>query len=270
MNIIRSKATCGALVAVLSAAVLTGGCSTAQTPAPPQGTAPSATGTATRTTANPDDSAAAAALDKLVYQGLTTAKDKGACFLTAARTAGLNDATLSRIVELDSADWGAAVAVVRSADAQQGELMAGSELGVALDRCVNADMGVGPDAPELAAPSASATAAAQAQAEPDLKPAYEVKADEDILNATQLSPGLVSMFASFDDGSGKLREGVKAGADCLTSAVLSAGLSQKTLHFIAGGAPLGTGSITEHLDEADQAIWNSSTLTAELSACVKA
>lgn len=109
-----------------------------------------------------------------------------------------------------------------------------------------------------------------ADAEPNFQPKYTVSERENIITASQLEPGLLSMFSSYaiDDTQKKL---YASASNCMAKAVLKADLSQESLRFIAGGAPIATGSIADHLPvAADRKAWNTGSLTSDLSQCISA
>lgn len=104
-------------------------------------------------------------------------------------------------------------------------------------------------------------------AQADTTPVFDIPDDKRITNAADLEPGLVSMFSSFATTKAQEQTYEKAGG-CLARHVLEAGFTQEGLRFLAGGAPLGTGSVLDHLPTvADRTIWASDDFVNGLVAC---
>lgn len=103
---------------------------------------------------------------------------------------------------------------------------------------------------------------------PNTKPAFDVDEDKEIQDSGALRRGAVSMFSSFaaDEQQKKVYE--KSG-DCFAQTIFGSGLSQEGMRFIAGGAPLGTGSVAEHLNEEDRAVWESPAFTDLMLRCTQ-
>lgn len=100
-----------------------------------------------------------------------------------------------------------------------------------------------------------------------LKPKHEIKANEKITTAAQLEPGLITTFSSFAQDE-KQKKSYQSSSDCLAQAVLDAGFSQETLRFLAGGPPIGEGSVVDHLPEDDdKKTWQSPEFTSALVDC---
>lgn len=102
--------------------------------------------------------------------------------------------------------------------------------------------------------------------EPDLTPTIDINENTEITNATQLTEGLVVMFQSFAATPEQAQSYEDAGS-CLSRAVLDAGFSQETLRFIAGGAQITVGSVSDHLSPEDAFIWESPDFTSAMVSC---
>lgn len=195
----------------------------------------------------------------------------GDCLVEALDGTQLSDAAREQLRTSDpAADLGD---VITSMDqSTDREIMLSSSLRTSTDACLQKIVASNPTStgtpaqPERA--SSSAPAAVARPAEPNLKPAFEIKDDEMIHDAHSLERGVVSMFGSFaaDDAQKKLYED---SAQCLSQTIYGAGLSQEGLRFIAGGAPIGTGSIAEHLNDEDRAIWESGGFTDQMVMCTQ-
>ncbi|BAS11799.1 hypothetical protein AHiyo8_01020 [Arthrobacter sp. Hiyo8] len=104
---------------------------------------------------------------------------------------------------------------------------------------------------------------------PNLTAAYDSKPKEEITSVSQIRPGLVSMLSSFAKTPEQKAKIATAGA-CLGDAVLRAGFSAGSLHFFVGGAPLGSGSMVEHLaTDKDKQLWTSTAFTGTMSGCLR-
>lgn len=198
------------------------------------------------------------ALDKLASQDTgSSRKDGGACLASTVRKAGMPEEALAYILKADSDDMGAVIDGLNKVSADDAVLLASRSLREDFDACI--DKAVLPNGSGLKTPSyASPKAAVKPVADrPNLKPAYPVRADQPVSSPIELTKGLVSMFSSYARDRGQKKTYAAAG-QCLSALVHNADFSQKALHFFAGGAPLGTGSIVEHLpNDKDKAIWRS-------------
>lgn len=257
--------------AVATAGVLLIGCSANSDPGggPAAATAPSATRTATPV----DDASLGRALDLLVlHTADRSSTDGGSCFVRAVHSSGLSDAALARIAAAGSDDLaGLAAGMAKDLPADSAVLIS-PQLRGALDGCraqvtdaVAADPAVG--ASQTYAPPRPIQRPASDRT-PDLRPKHEIRETSRITSANQLTDGLASTFTSFATDE-KQRALLTAAGPCFSDAVWSARFSQETLRFLAGGAPIGTGSIAEHLpNDQDRRTWESAQFSMSLSACV--
>ncbi|WP_255306238.1 hypothetical protein [Streptomyces sp. Wb2n-11] len=229
-------------------------------PAPP----PSPTTSTTKVT----DKALSEALDKLAFQGAgSSRRDGGACLASAARKAGMSEKALAYIVKADSDDIGTVTDGLNKVSEDDAALLASRSLREDVDACI--DKAVLPDSSSLKAQSYAPpkAAAKPIPGKPNLNPAYPVRADQPVNSSIELTKGLVSMFSSYARDESQKKTYAAAG-QCLSTVVHNAGFSQEALHFFAGGAPLSTGSIVEHLpNDKDKAIWQSPRFTQELVDC---
>lgn len=245
------------------------------------------------------------AFDRLIHQQGAGSVDDGACFARAVRSSDLSDEALARIVEVGGDDLGAlADDLGEEVDNKDAQRLLSVSLREDLDACVAKDA-TPPASPSARSSSSSSAAAAKkaaqekkssssstkksaAQKKKDkaaakakkakrlkaeraekarLKPKHEIKAKEKITTAGQLKPGLVTTFSSFAEDE-KQKKTYASSADCLAEAVMDAGFSQKTLRFLAGGPPIGKGSVVDHLpEEEDKEIWQSAEFTSAMVDC---
>lgn len=189
--------------------------------------------------------------------------DVGSCLSSALTKAGVSeDSRMKLIDEAESSDLGSVIQQLPQADK---DLMLSSELRLETDKCLE-ELTTG------AAPSASASAPADEAsrdskpAKPNTKPVVKLDEEEEIVQAYELEKGVVSMFSSFTDDP-REKKIFAAGGECLAGVIFNSGLSQEGMHFIGGGAPLGTGSVADHLSVADQKIWNSQEFKDEMMTC---
>lgn len=257
----------GLSTAALTAGVVLVGCSSGN-----GGTAkeaqPSPASSPTASAAKVADKALSKALDKLAFQGAGSSReDGGACLASAVRKAGMSEKALAYIVKADSDDIGTVIGGLNKVSEDDAALLASRSLRKDFDGCISEaalpDSG-SPKAQSYAPPEA---AAKPVVGKPNLKPAYPVRADQPVSSSIELTKGLVSMFSSYARDESQKKTYAAAG-QCLSTLVYKAGFSQEALHFFAGGAPLGTGSIVEHLpNDKDKAIWQSPRFTQELVDC---
>jgi hypothetical protein len=205
------------------------------------------------------------ALNRLVFQG-TGAKsaDGGACLVDAVKGKGISNEGLAYIIERNSDDIGDVTKGLREVSSMDAAILLSPELGDRFDACVDAvippaggDQKYGPPKP----------AEEVKEAAPDLKPKYEIKEGRSINSASELTDGLISMFSSYALDEAQTKTYAAAG-ECLAGVVFNAGFSQDTLRFLAGGAPIGTGSIADHLPKVeDKQLWESKDFTTALVDC---
>jgi hypothetical protein len=223
---------------------------------------------------SPSDSAATVsdqdlgkALVKLVFQGTgSRSQDGGACLVGAAKEKGISDAGLAYIVERDDDDIAAVAEGLRGVSATDAAILLSPELGDRFDACVDAVIPPASGGDGQAYPPPS-PAAPLKDRQPDLRPLYPVAEGTSIGSPAQLTRGLVSMFGSYalDEAQRKTYE---ASGTCLADVVFKAGFSQEALRFMAGGAPIGTGSIADFLSSPeDKKLWQSKDFTAALVDC---
>ncbi|MFC8125439.1 hypothetical protein [Streptomyces sp. NPDC057302] len=208
------------------------------------------------------------ALDKLALQGTeSSSKDGEVCLTRAARKAGMPEGALDHIVKADSDDMGAVIDGLNKVSEDDAALLASRSLREDFDACIDKAAlpnGRSPKAQSYAPPKAAAKPVA---GKPNLKPAYPVRADQPVNSPIELTKGLVSMFSSYARDEGQKKTYAAAG-QCLSNLAHNAGFSQEALHFFAGGARLGAGSVVEHLpSDNDKAIWRSPRFTQGLADC---
>ncbi|UQA91363.1 hypothetical protein [Streptomyces halobius] len=258
------KAAPAAAALAAAAGVLLAGCSSGDGSTTQAPSAPSPTMSTVKVT----DMALGEALDKLVLQGTeSSSKDGGACLASAVRRAGMPEEALAYIIKADSDDMGAAIDGLNKVSEDDAALLASRSLREDFDACIDKAVlpnGSSPKTQSYVPPKAAAKPVA---GKPNLKPAYQVRADQPVNSSIELTKGLVSMFSSYARDEGQKETYATAG-QCLSTLVYNAGFSQEALHFFAGGAPLGTGSIVEHLpNDKDKTIWQSPRFTQGLVDC---
>ena len=216
------------------------------------------------------------ALDRLVFQG-TGAKstDGGACLVRAAQDKKLSDTAQAYIVGKGSDDIAAVANGLREVSAMDAAIMLSPELRDKFDACVDAVI------PPTPAPFATTSKDGKDQVyvppkqgqelpqarQPDLTPKFPVPQGTSINSSSQLTAGLVSTFSSYALNEDQKKTYAASGA-CLAGVVFQAGFSQETLRFLAGGAPIGTGSISDFLPkDEDKKIWKSKDFTSALVDC---
>lgn len=216
------------------------------------------------------------ALDRLVFKG-TGAKstDGGACLVRAAQDKKLSDAAQAYIVGKGSDDIAAVANGLREVSAMDAAIMLSPELRDKFDACVDAVI------PPTAAPGATTSKDGKDQVyappkqgqelpqarQPDLTPKFPVPQGTSINSSSQLTVGLVSTFSSYALNEDQ-KKTYAASGECLAGVVFQAGFSQETLRFLAGGAPIGAGSISDFLpNEEDKKIWKSKDFTSALVDC---
>ena len=216
-----------------------------------------------------DDTALAKAMDKLMYHGTgQKSPDGGSCFVQTIRNSGLSDAGLAHIVKADSDDLGALTDSMWKGFSADAAILAAPELRGSLDGCRSQKPGG--DAtkqPEKTYESPEPAQNPDAGKRPNLTPKYQIRPDAKITSSSQLTDGLVSMFSSFTTDE-KQKKTYAAAGECLSNVVWEAKFSQESLRFLAGGAPIGTGSVVEHLpNKEDKAKWEDKAFTTALMDC---
>lgn len=222
----------------------------------------------TATAAPVTDEELGEALDALIGHGQSSS-DEGTCLVEAVKDSGVSETGQALIVEIGGDDLAAVVRGLRAKKlGDDAEALVSEDMRASFDACVDDQFPEpGEEALDYTAPE---TLTPAEQGEPDLKPKYEVDGTVEIRSSTELVDGVVSMFGSFalDD---KQKTMYSESGECMAEAVFNAGLSQKSLRFIAGGAPIGTGSIAEHLaNDEDKEIWRSDAFRAALVDCSEA
>lgn len=252
--------------ATLMVGALLAGCSGGDGHSDGKSGSPSASPTAT--TAPVDDAALTKAMDKLVYHG-TDAKgpDGGSCVAQAVRNGGVSEKGMAHIVAADGDDLGALADGMWNELPADAAILASPELRGDLDNCKDAGKSDDekPDGKTYESPRPAQRP--DAGKKPDLKPKFDVSPDAKITSSSQLTDGLVSMFSSFAANE-KQEKTYGAAGECLSGVVWDAGFSQEALHFLAGGAPIGTGSVAEHLpNQDDRAKWKAKEFSTALMDC---
>lgn len=258
------KAAPAAAALAVAAGLLLAGCTSGDGSTTQAPSAPSPTVSTVKVT----DMALGEALDKLVLQGTESSTNEGgACLASAARKAGMPEESLAYIAKGDSDDMGAVIDGLNKVSEDDAALLASRSLREDFDACIDKAVlpnGGSPKTQSYAPPKAAAKPVA---GKPNLKPVYPVRADQPVNSSIELTKGLVSMFSSYARGDGQKKAYAAAG-QCMSTLVYNAGFSQEALHFFAGGAPLGAGSIVEHLpNDEDKAIWQSPRFTQGLVDC---
>lgn len=266
MRSMTKKAVLPAAAALMAGALLAG-CSGGGE----EGSKESTTAPATTSAAPVDDAALAKAMDKLVYHGTDQkSPDGGSCFVQAVRNGGVSDAGLAHIVSADSDDLGALADGMWKKFPADAAVLASPELRGDLDNCKDQEAssdGATKKGEDKTYESPKPEQDPEADKKSDLKPKYEIRKDAKLTSSSQLTDGLVSMFSSFAADE-KQKKTYAAAGECLSGVVWEAGFSQETLRFLAGGAPIGTGSVAEHLpNEEDKAKWESKDFTTSLMDC---
>ncbi|MEU9167757.1 hypothetical protein AB0D34_08175 [Streptomyces sp. NPDC048420] len=262
------KAAPAAAALAVAAGVLPAGCSGGDGSTTQATQSSSAPGPAT-STAKVTDKALGKALDKLAFQGAgSPSKAGGPCLASAVRKAGIPEEALAYIVKTDGDDTGAVINGLNKVSKDDAALLASRSLREAFDACVD----------KAVPPSGNSSPKAQSYKEPtvvskpvagklNLKPVYPVREDQPVNSSIELIKGLVSMFSSYARDEGQ-KEAYAAAGPCMSTLVYGAGFSQEALHFFAGGARLGAGSIVEHLpSDKDKAIWQSPRFAQGLVDC---
>ncbi|MEU0942373.1 hypothetical protein ABZ379_06185 [Streptomyces canus] len=264
----KRKAAPSAAALAVAAGVLLAGCSRGDdstTQATQSSSAPSPTASTVKVT----DKALGEALGKLAFQGAgSSSNDGGACLTSAARKAGLPEEALAYIVKADGDDTGAVIDGLNKVSKDDAALLASRSLREAFDACVDKTvLPSGNSSPKAQSYKAPTGVSKPVAGKANLKPVYPVRGDQQVNSSTEITKGLVSMFSSYAQDEGQ-KKAYSAAGQCMSTLVYSAGFSQEALRFFSGGAPLGTGSIAEHLpNDKDKAIWQSPRFTQGLVDC---
>lgn len=205
------------------------------------------------------------ALDKLVFHGTgAQSEDGGRCLVEAVQAAEISPEGQAYIIERDSDDIGAVAEGLAEVDEMDAAILLSPELGDEFDACVDAVIPPEDDPQTYESPESTEKPAEES---PNLQPKYEIREGQSITSSSELTDGLVSMFSSYALDEEQKQTYVAAG-ECLSGVVFDAGFSQETLRFLAGGAPIGTGSIADYLpNDEDKAIWESQEFTTALVDC---
>lgn len=264
-----------------------GGAKTGVTPT----SSPSATSSPLKPIKTPvDDASLGQALQRIVFSGHTPPGDGTACFVKAVDEQKLEQKAKDHLVALDTDDWAAATASLRTNVSETSADIFGSQaLRSAFDSCVD-DLLLETKSPSAtASPSATPSAPTSTKgtpttkplptmnptstaspSTPNLKPRYEQPEGEVIRSASQLEKGLVSTFSSFTNDSKQKKNYEKSGS-CMAEVVFDVGFTQKSLLFLAGGPPLGTGAVADYLaTPEDKALWDSQDFKSKLVSCTQA
>lgn len=279
----RRMKTYGAVM--VGSAVLLGALTGCGSSAPTQD--PVAETSASTTVTTLTDENLGKAVVRLAFSGFASDKMDPLCFAEAAKDAGLNTETQTFLVGLNGNDWKTAgervISGVKKDGAAQSKILLGKEFQALVNKCVDTGYKGEKLAPsvqdseeteaakagEADAKDGDAATGATATAEPakaNTTAKYVIKKEEQIATPDQIEPGLVSMLSSFGDEEAD--QMIEEGSNCIANAVTAAGFSQEALHFLAGGAPLGAGSIADQLPDADATLWNTEGFVTKLSACM--
>lgn len=210
-----------------------------------------------------EDVLGAALSDLLVHGQEPSDPDKLAgCLVTAVRDAGVSPEAEKVLVEVKGDDWAKAVSKLEAADSKA---LLGEEAMGAIDDCITTAFEVDTKAEKTVVEPAGVT---PKTGKANTKPKYKQDKKFEIRGKDELAPGLISMFTSFNPGS---KEVVEASADCFAVTILAEDFESDTLYFLAGGAPLTTGSVADGIkDKNDAKTWSSVSFQAALSSCTTA
>lgn len=227
-----------------------------------------------------DEGELGGSLERIVLGGLPLpggaedSEELRACLITAVEASSISAGSLVVIQESAARDQGQLVREVgdRAEDSAQAHqdafLLQGSQVRRGMEACLAEQLGVDLSAPATVIEAPAPAPEPQVVA-PVTAPAFPERAGlaDDITESFELGPGLVSMLGSFAPGEQQEQQ-VREGQECLSEVVYDAGFSQQALHFFAGGAPLGSGTVAEHLPEADAELWGSWRVQEDLSLCL--
>lgn len=252
------------ITAGLTLASCTGGESAEQA-----GSSPTPTPTASNVEVT--DETLGLALDRMLRHDAASADD-GACFASAVRDADLGDKALTHLVASDADDLGAvAISLRTEVGDQPADVLRSDDLRGQFDDCVDAEVAAGSANEEAGQEDYESVSEPDrtVDGEPNLEPEYAIEKDEEIRSAQQLTDGVVSMFSSYALDEAQAEAYAMAG-ECLSTVIYDSGLSQESLRFIAGGAPLGAGEIADYLTtDEDKEIWRSTQFSTALVDCIE-
>lgn len=243
---------------------------------------PSPTSTATAVT----DEALGQALDVLVFSDAKHAStDGGVCLAEAVKSAGISQEGQAYIVEIASDDLGAVVEGLSEVNSKDADLLVSTQLRKKFDACVDAEVlsEAGSEksdekdgdkksdekkkSDDKTYESPKNPPEKQEEGKPNLTPKYDVDEDVKITASSQLVDGVISMFSSYAQND-EQKKVYAASGECLAGVIFDAGFSQASLKFIAGGAPIGVGSVSDYLpNEDDKAIWETPDFKMSLVDC---
>ena len=242
------------LAALLTCAGLLAGCSSGSEPETE----------ASPSLAPQSDAQLGPVLSELLVHGQEPADPEGlaGCLITAVRDAGISPEAEKTLVESTSDDWAKAVSKLEAADAKA---LLGEEAMTAIDTCITTEFEIDTKAEKTVVEPVGIT---PKTGKANTKPKYKLDKKFEIRGQEELTPGLISMFTSFNPAS---KDIVKASASCMAETILAEDFESETLHFLAGGAPLSTGSVAEAIKDKDDAkTWSSVPFQAALSSCTTA
>ncbi|MFF4410712.1 hypothetical protein [Streptomyces sp. NPDC001404] len=220
-------------------------------------------------TAKVTDKTLGEALDKLVFHDTGgSSKNGGACLAAAVRKAGMSEQALAYLVKIGGDDTGSVINGLDEVSKGDAALLASRSLREDFDTCVDKTVPPsGNSSPKAQSYEPPTVASEPVAGKLNLKPVYPVRGDQPVNSSIELSKGLVSMLSSYARNESQKKAYTAAG-QCMSTLVYDAGFSQEALHFLAGGAPLGAGSIVEHLpNDKDKATWQSPRFTQGLVDC---
>lgn len=223
---------------------------------------------ATPTSVQVSDAELGEALDALVFPGAQgDAVDGGGCLVDAVREAGMSEESLAEIVDLSGDDQGAVIDSLREDFSDDAAILLSPGLRAEFDACVDAAvLPKGADAEaEKTSYEAPAKPPAHEEGKPSLKPTIDLKYQSVDL-ASQLEPGLKVVLTSFAIDEKQEKVYTEA-AGCMAGVIIDADMSEEAREFLASGPKIGTGSIAEHLPEADREIWESPSFVGQMNDC---
>lgn len=228
--------------------------------------APTPSSTASADAVN--DKALGSALSKLVFQGTQKkSTNDDACLVAAVKKADISAEGLAHIVKTSGDDRGAVAASLSKVNSRDAQVLLSPQLREDFDACVDADLGGAGTPRDKAYRTPKPAKKPNKSKKANLKPKYKIKKNVKITSPTQLTDGLVSMFSSYAQDK-KQKQIYKASGGCLADVVFEADFSEETLKFLAGGAPIGTGSVVDYLPkDEDKKIWKSQEFTSALVDC---